>query len=135
MNKLNVAIIGQGRSGRNIHGKFFKSEANTLFNVVAVVEVDEERRNRALEEYENCEVFACYTELYGKKDIDLVVNASMSKDHYQITKDLLENGFNVVSEKPFARNRYECDNLIKIANEKKCKIRCFPSVTFCSVFC
>ena len=26
MKKLNVAIIGQGRSGRDIHGAFFKSE-------------------------------------------------------------------------------------------------------------
>ena len=67
MNKLNVAIIGQGRSGRNIHGTYFKSEINTLFNVVAVVEVDEERRKRALEEYPGCEAFACHTELYGTK--------------------------------------------------------------------
>ena len=28
MKKLNVAIIGQGRSGRDIHGAFFKSEYN-----------------------------------------------------------------------------------------------------------
>ena len=38
MKTLNVAIIGQGRSGRDIHGAFFKSDANTLFNVVAVVD-------------------------------------------------------------------------------------------------
>jgi len=47
MKKLNVAIIGQGRSGRNIHGAFFKSESNTLFNVVAVVERDPARRELA----------------------------------------------------------------------------------------
>lgn len=40
MKKLNIAIIGQGRSGRDIHGRYFKSEANTLFNVVVVVEYD-----------------------------------------------------------------------------------------------
>ena len=31
MKKLNVAIIGQGRSGRDIHGAFFKSEYNEKF--------------------------------------------------------------------------------------------------------
>ena len=134
MNKLNIAIIGQGRSGRNIHGAYFKSEENTLFNVVGVVEVDEQRRNRALEEYEGCEVFECYTELYGRKDIELVVNASMSKDHYRITKDLLENGFKVVSEKPFARNRYECDTLIKIAKEKNLKLGVFHQSLFAPFF-
>ena len=33
MKKLNVAIIGQGRSGRDIHGAFFKSEFNENFNI------------------------------------------------------------------------------------------------------
>ncbi len=134
MSKLNVAIIGQGRSGRNIHGTFFKSDVNTLFNVVAVVETDEERRKRALEEYPGCEVYSCYTELYGRKDIDLVVNASMSKDHYRIAKDLLENGFNVATEKPFARNRYECDTLIKIAKEKNLKLGVFHQSLFAPFF-
>ena len=41
MEKIKIAIIGQGRSGRNIHGKFFKSESNTFCDVVAVVELDE----------------------------------------------------------------------------------------------
>ena len=49
MKRLNVAIIGQGRSGRDIHGHFFKSENNKAFDVVAVVERDARRRNRALE--------------------------------------------------------------------------------------
>ncbi len=134
MTKLNIAIIGQGRSGRDIHGTYFKSEFNTLFNVVAVVETDEDRRNRALSEYPGCEAFSCHTELYGRDDIDLVVNATMSKDHYRIAKDLLENGFNVVSEKPFARNRYECDNLIRIAKEKNVKLGVFHQSLFAPIY-
>ena len=35
---LNVAIIGQGRSGRDIHGAYFKSAANEHYRVVAVVD-------------------------------------------------------------------------------------------------
>ena len=130
MKKLNVAIIGQGRSGRDIHGKHFKSENNTLFNVIAVVERDERRRNRAAEEYPGCEVFESYAELYGRKDIDLVINSTISNEHYQVAKDLLENGFNVVVEKPFARTRYECDNLIKIAKEKNVKLGVFQQSFF-----
>ena len=118
MKKLNVAIIGQGRSGRDIHGSYFKGEKNTLYNVVAVVDYDERRRNRALEEYPGCSVHTVHAELYGREDIDLVVNATFSNDHYQVTKDLLEHGFNVIVEKPFARSRYECDTLIKLAEDK-----------------
>ena len=70
MKKLNVAIIGQGRSGRDIHGAFFKSEYNEKFNVIAVVDALEERRIRAKEEW-GCDVYADYRELFGRTDIDL----------------------------------------------------------------
>ena len=117
MKKLNVAIIGQGRSGRDIHGAFFKSEFNEKFNVIAVVELLEERRIRAKEEW-GCDVYSDYRELFGRTDIDLVVNSSYSHMHADISIDLLEHGFNVLVEKPFARTRYECDDLIRLAKEK-----------------
>ena len=125
MKKLNLAIIGQGRSGRNIHGKFLKTDKNEFFNVKYVVEADEFRRNRAASEYEGCTTFADYTELFGIKDIDLVVNATYSDMHYAITKDLLKHGFNVLSEKPLCRNVYECDDLIKTAEENKVIVAAF----------
>lgn len=115
MSKLRVAIIGQGRSGRDIHGFFFSGAMNTHYEVAAVVEADEFRRNRALEEYPGCEVFADYTELFGRTDIDLVVNASYSKMHYPISKDLLQHGFNVLVEKPVGASYYECADLMKTA--------------------
>ena len=124
MKKLRVAIIGQGRSGRNIHGKFFRSEDNTFCRVVAIVDADEFRRNRAAEEF-GCDVYADYTELFGRDDIDLVVNASYSHMHYPISKDLLLHGFNVLSEKPFGRTAYECADLIKIAKDKGTIIAAF----------
>ena len=133
MDKLNIAIIGQGRSGRDIHGKHLKSEKNTLFDVVAVVDRDELRRNRALTEFPGCEVFENYSELYGRNDIDLVINSTFSNEHYQVTKDLIENGFNVVVEKPFARSRYECDDLIKKAKENNVTLAVFQQ-TFLAPF-
>ncbi len=118
MKKLNIAIIGQGRSGRNIHGKYFKTEENKYYNVKYVVDADEFRRNRAEQEYPGCKAFESYTELFGIKDIDLVVNCTFSQMHYPITLDLLEHGFNVIVEKPMGSTRYECERLIKTAKEK-----------------
>ena len=118
MKKLNLAIIGQGRSGKDIHGAYYISDKNIYYNVKYVVDADEHRRQVSLERYPGCEVFADYRELFDKKDIDVVVNASYSHMHYPITKDLLEHGFNVLCEKPFARNAYECDTVMKIAKEK-----------------
>lgn len=118
MKKLNVAIIGQGRSGRNIHGTHFLSEANTLYSVKYVVDADASRREAAERDFAGCKTFATYQELFGIKDIDLVVNATFSQMHYSVTLDLIEHGFNVLVEKPFGRTKYECEHLIKAAKDK-----------------
>lgn len=134
MQKLNVAVIGQGRSGRNIHGAFFKSEHNDLVNVVAVVEWDPERRERALQEYPGCQVYEDYRALFDRKDIDLVVNATFSHEHYCVTKDLLAHGMHVVVEKPMARNYYECCDLIKTAKDKGVMLAVFHQSLFAPYF-
>ena len=118
MKTLNLAIIGQGRSGKNIHGNYYRSAENVYYKVKYVVDKDEFRRDLALQLYPGCQTFADYRELLDRDDIDLVVNSTYSDLHYPITKDLLLHGKNVLVEKPFARSRYECDELIKIANEK-----------------
>jgi len=133
MKKLKLAIIGQGRSGRDIHGKFYKSQQNDIVDVVAVVEADGRRRERALEEYPGCKVYADYRELFDVEGIDVVVNDTYSQMHYGITKDLLEHGFNVLVEKPFARNYYECSDLIRIAKEKNLVLAVFQQ-TFLAPF-
>ena len=124
MKKMRIAIIGQGRSGRDIHGKFFKAESNDIIEVAAVVEAHKERRERALNEYPGCKVYESYKEILDL-DFDLVVNASYSNMHYSITKELLQAGFNVLCEKPFARNYFECADLIKTAKENNCILTVF----------
>ncbi len=130
MKKLNVAIIGQGRSGKNIHGNYFRSERNENYVVKYVVDFDEFRRNVAEELYPGCVTLESYEELFDYDDIDLVVNASFSEMHYPITKDLLLHGMNVLVEKPFGRSRYECDELIKIASDKGVTLAVFQQTFF-----
>ncbi len=133
MKKLNLAIIGQGRSGKNIHGKYYRSESNLYYDVKYVVDADEFRRTVAEEIYPGCKTFADYRELLTLDDIDLVVNSTYSEMHYPITKDLLLHGFNVLVEKPFGRSRYECDELIKIAEDKGVTLAVFQQ-TFLAPF-
>ena len=126
MKKLNLAIIGQGRSGRDIHGVYCRSERNLYYNVKYVVDADERRRNQAKDLYPGCETFADYRELFDK-DVDLVVNASFSDMHFAITKDLLEHKKNVMVEKPFARNRFECETLIRTAKDNGVVLAAFQN--------
>lgn len=133
MKKLKLAIIGQGRSGRNIHGKFYKSEDNDIFDVVAVVEKDPARRELALQEYPGCVVYEDYTELFARTDIDLVVNDTYSEMHFPITRDLLMHKFNVLSEKPFGENYRQCTELIQIAKDNGVMVTAFQQ-TFLAPF-
>ena len=76
MKKLKLAVIGQGRSGKDIHGAYYLSERNTLWEVAYVVEEDEGRREAAKERYPGCQVLADYRELFAIDGIDLLVNAT-----------------------------------------------------------
>src|SRR5689334_14236669 len=98
MSIVRTAILGQGRSGRDIHGSHLSKDSER-YKIVAVVDPLEERRERAEREY-GCATFPDYTALLERKDIDLIVNAAPSKFHVPITQALLEAGFNVLCEKP-----------------------------------
>ena len=133
MEKINVAIIGQGRSGRNIHGKYFLSPGNTTVNVVAIVDEIPLRREKAAEAFK-CDVYADYRELFDRKDIDLIVNASFSEMHYAISKDCLLHGFNVLSEKPFGASWLECQDLIHTAKKRNLVLAAFHQSLFAPNF-
>ncbi len=130
MKKLNIAIIGQGRSGKDIHGKYYRSERNLYYNVKYVVDADEFRRGVAEEIFPGCKTFADYKELFTLDDIDLVVNSTYSEMHYSITKDLILHGKNVLVEKPFGRSRYECEELIKLARDNGVVLAVFQQTFF-----
>jgi len=115
MRTLNLGIIGQGRSGRNIHAEYLKNVPQK-FRIACVVDALPERAERARTEY-GCEVFTDYRELLGRKDLDLVVNASFSHFHAPLTKEFLQAGFNVLCEKPLARRAAEVDDLISTAQK------------------
>ena len=122
---LNVAIIGQGRSGRDIHGAYFLSEASKkYYRVVAVVDSLASRRARAANEF-SCNIYDDYRLLFNHTGIDLVINATYSNEHYPITMDLLEHGFNVVCEKPFSAYAAECEAMIRAAKEHNCLLTVF----------
>ena len=127
---LNVAIIGQGRSGRDIHGGFFMTEAaKAHFRVAAVVEIDPQRRQRAFDTF-GCDVYEDYRALFDREDIDLVVNATPSHLHYPITLDLLKHKKNVLVEKPFSKYAMECEEMIRIAQENGVMLAVFQQSRF-----
>lgn len=129
MKQLNIAIIGQGRSGRDIHGAFLLSDKSDRFKVTAVVDKLEDRRERARNEF-GCDVYEDYHSLFERDDIDLVINSTYSYMHYPITLDLLKHGLNVVVEKPFAMHRADCLEMIETARDNGVMLNVFQQSRF-----
>ncbi len=129
MKRLDLAVIGQGRSGKDIHGAYYLSKDNEFFNVKYVVDEDVNRRELVKNLYDGATVLSSYTELFDK-NVDVVVNATYSDEHYAVCKDLLNHGFNVLTEKPFAQNAYECDDLIKTAKDNGVKLAVFQQTFY-----
>jgi predicted dehydrogenase len=112
---IRVAIIGQGRSGRDIHAAYLVQDRRR-YRIAAVAELLEDRRRRAVEEF-GCDAHADYRELLKRKDLDLVVNATPSNLHAPVTLEFLKAGFNVLSEKPFAATVADVDKMIAAARK------------------
>jgi scyllo-inositol 2-dehydrogenase (NADP+) len=132
MEPVRVAIIGQGRSGRDIHGAHLSKDTER-YRIAAVVDPLPERRERAEREY-GCETYADYTPLLGRDDIGLVVNAAPSKFHVPITLRMLEAGYNVLCEKPFASRVQDVDRLIAAAGQTGKTLAIFQQSRFAPYF-
>ncbi|MGI6705723.1 MAG: Gfo/Idh/MocA family protein [Clostridia bacterium] len=116
MKTIRVAILGLGRSGRDIHGRFLQIVPD-MYKIAVAVDPLKERRERAEKEYQ-CETYADYREILNRKDLDIIINATPSHLHVPITLDLLHHGFHVLCEKPLARKVEEVDQLIAASRKQ-----------------
>ncbi len=102
MKKIKIGIIGQGRSGWDIHGvSMNRPKLKERFQVVAVCDRLEERTKEAVEAF-GCRAYADYRALLADPEVDLVVNATQSMDHVPVSIEALEAGKMVLCEKPLA---------------------------------
>jgi predicted dehydrogenase len=126
--QIRVGIAGQGRSGRDIHGRYL-STAPEKFRIVAVSDPLEERRQRATREY-GCETVADYHDLLKRDDLDVIVNALPSHLHVPGSLDMLEAGFNVLCEKPLAGHAADVDRLIEASTRANRLLTVFQQTPF-----
>jgi len=132
MKKVSIAIIGQGRSGRDIHASTL-GKMQDKFKIVAVCDRLAGRCDKSKEEFA-CDTYTDYKEMLKRKDIDLIVNATTSEQHVPVTLELLDAGFNVLTEKPLARKRSDVDKIIKKAKNKKLFFAIFQQSRFAPYF-
>lgn len=107
---VSMAVIGVG-----YFGKFHAEKIANLpgAKLVAVSDLDRERA-QAVAETNHTEVVADYRDLLGKVDAVSVVVPTDA--HYQVARDFLEHGADVLLEKPITKDVTTAAELVEIAN-------------------
>lgn len=122
MNKKNIGIIGCG----NISGIYFTNLTKTFRNtrVIACADIIPERAGEKAAEFG---VKACTVdELLKNPEIEIVVNLTIPKAHYEVFDAALSYGKHVHVEKPLCLTREDGKKLISKAKEKKLLIGSAP---------
>ncbi len=132
MQKIRTAVIGQGRSGHNIHVAALK-DMTDRYEIVAVADPLPGRCDDAVNAT-GCAAYTDYREMIKRDDLDLVVNATMSPDHVPVTLEALEAGHNVLVEKPVARYVADVDRLIAKSKETGKLLAVFQQSRFAPYF-
>lgn len=117
--EVNLAILGCGRWGLN-HVR----TAYRLFGpgLRLVCDKDESAAQRVKDVSYKIPFTDKLLDLLNDSQINAVIVATPAETHYKVTKTLLENGKNVLVEKPITLHSEEADELIEIASDKSLKL-------------
>ena len=114
-----VIVIGAG--GRGTTYSDIAAKMGDAFRVIAVAEPIEKRRNYIRDLY-NIPEEMCHTSwedfLSRPKFADLVIIATMDRDHFAPTMAAIEKGYDILLEKPMSATPEECCAIERAARQK-----------------
>jgi predicted dehydrogenase len=120
--KIRVGIIGCG----NIAEPY--SRDLVLYpeiELVGAADLDPARA-QALADKFDCRPYPAVEDLLADPGIDLVVNLTVHHAHYAVTRQCLQAGKHVHSEKPLAMSLAEAESLVELARAKNLRLGCAP---------
>ncbi len=106
---INVGVIGVGYLGYH-HTRIIKSLDSV--KLVGVVDIDPDRAKEVGEEF-NVPYYTDYNDLVGKVDSFIIATPTIT--HYDIAKNLILKGKNVLIEKPVAAKLEEAHKLLELS--------------------
>ena len=120
---MNYALIGCGRISTN----HIKAAVNNKLNIVAVCDVLPEAmenllKKHGLENDTSVKRYTDYKQMLAENDITLASIATESGIHAEIALYCIDNGVNVIIEKPMAMSMADAEEIIRRSNEKGVKV-------------
>ena len=123
MTPLGLGIAGTG----NIAGSYARDIlTHPEIRLVAATDLSAERAAAFGAEH-GCRVHGTLDKLLADPAVDIVVNLTVHHAHYEVTKQSLEAGRHVYSEKPMALRSSEAQELVALAASRGLRLGCSPS--------
>lgn len=114
--QLKVAVIGAGAMGVN-HLRVLKNYNEEQIQLVGVAEVTEPLLNNAINKF-HIDGYSDYRRMVEETKPDLVAIVVPTHLHYEVASYLLEQGINVLIEKPITSTVEEARSLLQLAQER-----------------
>ncbi|NIS77726.1 MAG: Gfo/Idh/MocA family oxidoreductase, partial [Deltaproteobacteria bacterium] len=116
---INVGVVGCGYWGPNLIRNF---RAQAGCDVKRVCDLDVERLRHMKNLYPEVETTTEFSDLVEDKEIDAIAVATPVNTHFELAMKALEAGKHTFVEKPMAMSTSECDEMNRLAAEKKLTI-------------
>ena len=110
---IRVGLVGFGMAGRVFHAPLISSVEG--LELAAVVE---RSSNKAAERYPGITTYRSLDAMLADSSLDLFVVATPSGTHFQVARQILEAGKNVVVDKPVALASSEVAPLMELASAR-----------------
>ena len=113
-NAIKTAIVGLGRSGWGLASDITKGSREGLYELVAACDIIPDRVQDAINDY-GCKGYDCIEKVLADEEVELVIIATRSIDHFAHAMMALKAGKNVVIEKPLSINEGLAEELLRYA--------------------
>ncbi|WMJ86637.1 Gfo/Idh/MocA family protein [Anaerocolumna sp. MB42-C2] len=116
MGTVKIAMIGVGA----ISGIYLENITNVFkeIEIIGVCDLVRERAENAKEKYQIKKIYDTMYDAFKDPEVDMVLNLTRPYEHFEVTKEALNAGKHVYSEKPLGANFDEGKALVALAEEK-----------------
>ncbi len=120
---MNIAFFGSGNAAEEL---YIPSALKTSLSVTGVCSRNAVRALRLAQRF-GLRCYVSMEEMLSDPDVELVVNLSAPRAHATITRECLEAGKHVYSEKPLAGSYQEARDLLDLSAARSLRLACAPA--------
>lgn len=127
---LKMGFIGNGKSTNRYHLPFILERENIQVKTI----YNRNAKTATWDKIEGVHYTTDLEELLTDQEIKLITISTTQSSHYEYAKKVLENGKNVLVEKPFMMTYAEAEEIFELAKERGLIVQCYQNRRFDSDF-